>query len=63
MNFSVYGLNLTKIESRPIQGKGFEYSFYVDFTGSVFDEDTINLLCSMSEDFPAFSFLGNYPCV
>ena len=63
MNFSVYGLNLTKIESRPIQGKGFEYCFYVDFTGSVFDEDTINLLCSMSEDFPAFSFLGNYPCV
>ncbi len=58
--FSSHGLNLTKIESRPMVGKGFEYLFYLDFTGNVQSEHIKKLLCSLSEELPEFSFLGNY---
>lgn len=61
--FALSGLNLTKIESRPFrQGKhaDFQYSFYLDFTGSVHEPDTLDLLCALSEELPDFSFLGNY---
>lgn len=54
------GLNLTKIESRPIPGRNFEYDFYLDFTGSVADAKTLDLLCALSEELSRFSFLGNY---
>lgn len=57
--FNSLGFNLTKIESRPI-GSGFEYLFYLDFTGNVHSEDAVALLCRMSEEMPNFSFLGNY---
>ena len=58
--FNSLGLNLTKIESRPIPGKSFEYLFYLDFSGSVRNEGVTELMCSLSEEMPEFSFLGNY---
>ena len=58
--FHSLGLNLTKIESRPIPGKDFEYLFYLDFAGSLQSESVIDLLCQLSEELPEFSFLGNY---
>lgn len=58
--FSSHGLNLTKIESRPMQGKDFDYLFYLDFSGSVNDSGILDLLCQLSEEMPEFSFLGNY---
>ena len=58
--FASHGLNLTKIESRPISGKSFEYFFYLDFTGSVNGADTLDLLCALSDELVDFSFLGNY---
>jgi Prephenate dehydratase len=58
--FSVSGLNLTKIESRPIPERQFEYDFYLDFTGNIHDEKTKNLICALNDDLPHFSFLGNY---
>ncbi|XOQ43339.1 MAG: Bifunctional chorismate mutase/prephenate dehydratase [Clostridium sp.] len=59
--FAAAGLNLTKIESRPIPGRNFEYDFYLDFSGSVADAKTLDLLCALSEEVSRFSFLGNYP--
>lgn len=59
--FAVRGLNLTKIESRPIQGSNFQYYFYLDFTGSVRDGETVNLLCALHDELPEFAFLGNFP--
>ena len=41
-------------------GKSFEYLFYLDFTGNAQSEHIKNLLCSLSEELPEFSFLGNY---
>ena len=58
--FNSLGLNLTKIESRPIQGSKFEYLFYLDFSGNVYSENVIELLCQLSSEMPGFSFLGNY---
>ena len=58
--FAVNGLNLTKIESRPIFGSSFEYLFYLDFTGNIINENTLRLLCALSNELAEFSFLGNY---
>lgn len=58
--FALGGLNLTKIESRPIPGRDFEYDFYLDFTGSIHNPDTLSLICALYEELPRFSFLGNY---
>ncbi len=58
--FSLMGLNMTKIESRPIPGSDFEYDFYLDFTGCIHDRDTLELICSLGQELPRFSFLGNY---
>ncbi len=58
--FAMAGLNLTKLESRPLRGSGFQYNFYLDFEGSLSHPGTVDLLCALSEEMPAFSFLGNY---
>ena len=61
--FAMTGLNLTKIDSRPLkEGNNgeFKYNFYLDFTGNVHHCDTLDLLCSLSQELPNFSFLGNY---
>lgn len=58
--FALNGLNLTKIESRPIPGRNFEYDFYLDFTGNIHDVRTLALICALSGEMPRFSFLGNY---
>ncbi len=58
--FAAAGLNLTKIESRPIPGRNFEYDFYLDFSGNVYDAKTFDLLCALSDELPRFTFLGNY---
>ena len=58
--FSMAGLNLTKIESRPLPGKNFEYDFYLDFSGNLHDVDTLELICALYDELPRFSFLGNY---
>jgi len=58
--FAALGLNLTKLESRPIAGRDFEFLFYFDLEASVWSEDVVRLLgeCSASDEF--FVFLGSY---
>jgi len=58
--FSALGLNLTKIESRPIPSKPFEYRFHLDFDGSMCDTRTFNLICALSDELADFRFIGNY---
>ncbi len=58
--FSMAGLNLTKLESRPIGNGEFSYSFYVDLVGSAQNDKTLDLLCALSQELPSFKFLGNY---
>ncbi len=58
--FSALGLNLTKLESRPIEGRDFEFMFYLDVEASVYSEEFINLMCQLDSDPQAFTFLGSY---
>ena len=58
--FSMSGLNLTKLESRPMANGKFDYFFYVDVMGNVLDASTLDLLCALSDELPEFTFLGNY---
>lgn len=58
--FSSLGLNLDKLESRPIGGSNFEFMFYFDFEASVIDEKVKVLLNQLSCANQSFVFLGNY---
>lgn len=58
--FSVLGLNLTKLESRPLEGSGFEFMFYFDFDGDIRTEEAKNLIAELNASLPAFVFLGSY---
>lgn len=58
--FSALGLNLDKLESRPISGRDFEFMFYFDFEASVIDEKVKSLLNQLANSNSSFVFLGNY---
>ena len=58
--FSALGLNLTKIESRPIAGAEFEFMFYFDFEGDTRDADVKNVIAELENGSENFVFLGNY---
>lgn len=54
------GLNMTKIESRPIPGKTWEYRFFVDFEGNLRDSAVKNALRGMEAETSYLRILGNY---
>jgi prephenate dehydratase len=58
--FALRDLNLTKIESRPLPGKPWEYLFYVDFGGSSDDELVQRALQNLAETTQFFRVLGSY---
>lgn len=53
-------LNMMKIESRPIMGKPWEYSFYIDFEGNLKDEKVKAGLKNIQSICTEFKVLGNY---
>jgi prephenate dehydratase len=58
--FALRDLSLTKIESRPLMGRPWEYMFYVDFLGSTADEPTRNALANLGEVTRFNRVLGSY---
>ena len=54
------GLNMTKIESRPIPGKSWEYRFFVDFTGKLGESAVENALRGIEAEANVLRVLGNY---
>ena len=58
--FSVAGLNLTMIESRPLANTDFEAVFYLDFQGSIRDPKVAMLINQLEDELGYFKFLGNY---
>lgn len=58
-NFYYNGLNLTKIESRPIENRNWEYRFFVDIEGNLNQPEVGNALASISEFANKLVVLGN----
>lgn len=59
--FALRDIDLTKMESRPLQGKRWQYFFYIDFLGSVHEERCRNALNHLQEITSFFRVLGSYP--
>lgn len=59
--FALRDIDLTKIESRPLQGKRWQYFFYIDFAGSQYEEHCRNALNHLQEITTFFKVLGSYP--
>jgi chorismate mutase/prephenate dehydratase len=56
-----HNLNLTKLESRPMPGRPFEYQFYVDFEGNVADANVQRALDEMVGLTRSLKIFGSYP--
>lgn len=53
-------LNMTKIESRPIEGRNWEYRFIIDVEGKMGDAAMENALLGIQGEAKSFRILGNY---
>lgn len=58
--FSQEGLNLLKIESRPIMDKSWEYFFHLDFEGNLQDPHVSRIMDQIRSRTTYFKILGNY---
>lgn len=59
-HFIYNDLNMTKIESRPIPGRNWEYRFFIDFEGNLNDSAVKNALRGIREEAINMKILGNY---
>lgn len=59
-HFIYNNLNMTKIESRPIEGRNWEYRFFIDFDGNLSDSGVKNALRGLREEALNMKILGNY---
>ncbi len=54
------GINVTKLESRPIPDREFEFMFYFDLETSIYSEEFIQLMCELDELCEEFKYFGSY---
>ena len=56
----VLGINVIKLESRPIPDKDFEFMFYFDLETSIYSEEFVQLMCELDDLCAEFKYLGSY---
>lgn len=59
--FASRGINLSKIESRPLKGKAWEYIFYLDLSGHISDPKVAEAVKELSSCCQFVKILGSYP--
>lgn len=59
-HFIYNGINMNRIESRPVQNRNWEYRFFVDFEGNLNDAAVQNALRGIQEEAISLKILGNY---
>ena len=59
-HFIYNNLNMTKIESRPIEDRNWEYRFFIDFEGNLADSAVKNALRGLREETRSMKIIGNY---
>ena len=57
---STLGINVTKLESRPIPDRDFEFMFYFDLETSIYSEEFVQLMCELDDLCEEFKYLGSY---
>ncbi len=62
-HFIFNGLNMSKIESRPVRGKRWQYRFFVDFDGNLSNKNVISALTGIGAETMNLHILGNYEAV
>lgn len=55
------GVNMLRLESRPIPERPWEYLFYLDLEGNITNPVVINALEKLQEYTVYYKYLGNYP--
>ena len=58
--FNALGINLLKLESRPIPDRDFEFAFYFDLESSVYSPKLASLLAELERECDEFAYLGSY---
>lgn len=58
--FNAHGINLIKLESRPIPEKNFEFMFYFDIEASVYSPDLLSLFDELHAENCSFTYFGSY---
>lgn len=58
--FYALGINLNKLESRPLPGRDFEFMFYFDLETSIYSEEFLQLVDDLQELCEEFTYLGSY---
>ena len=56
----VLGINVIKLESRPIPDREFEFMFYFDLETSIYSEEFVQLICELDDLCERFKYLGSY---
>ena len=59
-NLMFNGINMNRIESRPIKGVNWQYRFFIDIDGNLNDEAVRNALIGLQEECVSLRVLGNY---
>ena len=59
-NFIFNDLNMTRIESRPLGDRNWEYRFFIDFEGRLEDDAVQNALTAIASEAVDLKILGTY---
>ena len=58
--FYALGINLLKLESRPLPGRDFEFMFYFDLETSIYSPEFVRMLSEIEQMAQQMRYLGSY---